>query len=211
MSTNGIVKLNVGGRKFQTTKQTLVKYPDSMLARMFESDITPQLDDEGYVFIDSCGDMFVYILNFLRNDSVDIPGDYSKANALKATINYFQLPEMMERLEAGRIDPPEGELIEVFHKALCSRRWVYTKSKNETCFTPISVDEKGHDKYIEEGRILEPLFKNDDPSWNRRKSTVFDNSLRALATLHALGVSNCRIPISTVRSEYRVNVLEMKR
>ena len=36
-----ILELNVGGRKFTTTKATLTKERDSMLARMFEGDFSP--------------------------------------------------------------------------------------------------------------------------------------------------------------------------
>ena len=38
MSLNDIISLNVGGAKFETSRQTLVSHPDSMLAKMFDPD-----------------------------------------------------------------------------------------------------------------------------------------------------------------------------
>jgi hypothetical protein len=35
---NAIVKLNVGGELFTTTKATLTRYPESVLAKMFDAD-----------------------------------------------------------------------------------------------------------------------------------------------------------------------------
>ena len=41
MSLNSVVSLNVGGAQFVTTRQTLLKDPDSMLAKMIESPLQP--------------------------------------------------------------------------------------------------------------------------------------------------------------------------
>lgn len=60
------IKLNVGGKIFVTTIQTLTKDPDSMLASMFSGrfDMTPDEDDA--FFIDRDPKYFRFILNFLR-------------------------------------------------------------------------------------------------------------------------------------------------
>ena len=43
-----VVELNVGGTTYATTRSTLCKHPDSMLARMFEGDLQPShLDSQG--------------------------------------------------------------------------------------------------------------------------------------------------------------------
>ena len=43
-----VVELNVGGTIYATTRSTLCKDPDSMLARMFEGDLQPShLDSQG--------------------------------------------------------------------------------------------------------------------------------------------------------------------
>ena len=42
LSLNSVVTLNVGGTKFVTTRQTLLKDPNSMLAKMFDSESSLQ-------------------------------------------------------------------------------------------------------------------------------------------------------------------------
>ena len=53
-----IVKLNVGGKKFATSKTTLTMYENSMLSSMFSGQYELAKDDEGNVFIDRDGALF---------------------------------------------------------------------------------------------------------------------------------------------------------
>ena len=64
------IKLNVGGVLYQTTKDTLTKDPDSMLASMFSGRHPLKPDENGYHFIDRDGKLFEYILKFLRDDKI---------------------------------------------------------------------------------------------------------------------------------------------
>ena len=43
-----LVRLNVGGAKYITTKTTLRKYPNSVLGAMFGENITLSTDGDGY-------------------------------------------------------------------------------------------------------------------------------------------------------------------
>jgi hypothetical protein len=68
---NDVIRLNVGGTLFTTTRFTLTKYPDSMLAKMFDPDLgmdAAKKDDTGAFFIDRSPDMFKIILEYLRTD-----------------------------------------------------------------------------------------------------------------------------------------------
>ena len=47
-----IVKLNVGGKRFTTSLQTLTRDPNSMLAAMFSGRHEVQTAEDGSVFID---------------------------------------------------------------------------------------------------------------------------------------------------------------
>ena len=70
----GRVKLNVGGVKYETTLTTLTADGDnSMLGSMFSGRHELQTNDEGEVFIDRDGKHFGYILNMLRDASVEVP------------------------------------------------------------------------------------------------------------------------------------------
>jgi len=62
-----IIKLNVGGRIFETTKDTLVYYDyfNSMLSGKYPI----EYGEDGSIFIDRDGDLFYYVLCYLREDS----------------------------------------------------------------------------------------------------------------------------------------------
>jgi hypothetical protein len=75
MDHDGWVKLNVGGQQFWTTLTTLNAEPDSMLARMFDSNVEGRLapgrqDDSGAYLIDRTPKYFEPILNYLRTGKV---------------------------------------------------------------------------------------------------------------------------------------------
>ncbi len=62
-----LIDLNVGGVKYTTSKTTLSKYEDSMLYRMICTQLENKKDAEQRIFIDRDGQLFRYILNFLRD------------------------------------------------------------------------------------------------------------------------------------------------
>ena len=76
-----IVTLNVGGKKFQTTRHTLAAKEDSFLAKVGLEKLQKwnvQLEKhniDGEVFIDRDPVVFHLILNFLRDGRVVFPDD----------------------------------------------------------------------------------------------------------------------------------------
>jgi hypothetical protein len=65
---NDIIKLNVGGTLFTTTRATLIHNPDSMLAKMFDPALgmrAAATDANGAYFIDRTPEKFAVILTFL--------------------------------------------------------------------------------------------------------------------------------------------------
>ena len=87
-----IIELNVGGRKFTTTRDTLCKDTDSMLAAMFSGDFMPaHQDSKGRVFLDRNGDMFAVILSYLRGEPLQIPDGVVQQRALVAEAHFFQV------------------------------------------------------------------------------------------------------------------------
>ena len=67
MSAESIVSLNVGGTIFQTSPSTMLKYPDSKLARMYnEGQKIKNLN----FFLDEDPEYFRIVLNFLRKGKV---------------------------------------------------------------------------------------------------------------------------------------------
>lgn len=61
------VKLNVGGRLFSTSIDTLTKQ-DNMLRAMFSGRMDVTADADGFVLIDRCGKHFEFVLNYLRDE-----------------------------------------------------------------------------------------------------------------------------------------------
>ena len=60
-----IIKLNVGGSIFVTLRLTLTKNPESMLARMFESNLAPSEMIDGCYFLDRDPERLDHFLLFI--------------------------------------------------------------------------------------------------------------------------------------------------
>jgi len=96
-----VVKLNVGGARFETSRGVLTKVEESMLALMFgRCDAMLQPDpSDGSIFIDRDGERFGIFLDFLRGDPTDgqrmqsAIRAFPKAaqEALVQELNYFGL------------------------------------------------------------------------------------------------------------------------
>jgi len=95
------IKLDVGGKIFSTSLTTLTSQPNSMLAAMFSGRHVLQKDDDGSIFIDRSGDLFGFILEWLRNPH--LPPSF-KSNDEKLRViqeaHYFQLDNLLELLGA---------------------------------------------------------------------------------------------------------------
>ncbi|KAG5269614.1 hypothetical protein AALO_G00204020 [Alosa alosa] len=61
-----IIHLNVGGKRFSTSKQTLTWVPDSFFSSLLSGRISTLKDETGAIFIDRDPSLFAPILNFLR-------------------------------------------------------------------------------------------------------------------------------------------------
>lgn len=68
-----IMRLSVGGDHFETSLETLLKDPNSMLAAMFSGRHYVQKCEDGRYFIDRDGTHFRYILNYLRDGNTYLP------------------------------------------------------------------------------------------------------------------------------------------
>jgi len=100
-SINDIIKLNVGGETFLTTRATLTFCPDSLLAKMFNpnSDYLPAVTEDGDVyFLDVNPRYFAIILEWLRHWNLMVsPGiDMDHLNLIA---NYFGLEELSQVIQ----------------------------------------------------------------------------------------------------------------
>ena len=105
MTTSRIVRLNVGGSIFSTTKATLTSNPDSFLARLVDSDLPSTVDESGALFIDRCPVRFRHVLNFLRDGSLPhwAQRDAWRLDEVAIEADFFQI-EGLTQLIAERFE-----------------------------------------------------------------------------------------------------------
>eukprot|EP01117_Protostelium_nocturnum_P017608 TRINITY_DN7198_c0_g1_i1.p1 TRINITY_DN7198_c0_g1~~TRINITY_DN7198_c0_g1_i1.p1 ORF type:complete len:191 (+),score=45.46 TRINITY_DN7198_c0_g1_i1:497-1069(+) len=87
---SGIVDLNVGGSFYTTSISTLACDKDSMLASMFGGNFDVQKRHDGRVFIDRDGEVFKFILQYLRDGELDVDylDELTKRRLLKEASYY---------------------------------------------------------------------------------------------------------------------------
>ena len=101
---NSIVKLNVGGELFTTSRITLLSVDSSMLATMFSGRHTLTQTEDGSYFIDRDGQHFRHILNYLRNGIVVVDMETNVARELAVEAEYYGLRELAGVLRCPKID-----------------------------------------------------------------------------------------------------------
>ncbi|KAJ3177829.1 hypothetical protein HDU85_005741 [Gaertneriomyces sp. JEL0708] len=72
MSTETVIKLQVGERRFVTTKATLIRkstYFDVLLGEDFKK---PDSSMDGHIFVDRSGDLFEHVLQYMRADKLPL-------------------------------------------------------------------------------------------------------------------------------------------
>ena len=111
-----IIRLNVGGIPYTTTKATLSRYPSSMIGAMFNGSMPTAVDDDGRYFIDRDGTMFEYVLNFLRSSQLALPEGFKLLDQLAVEADFYQIEPLIQAIsELRKSKNPKvyGRLLEV--------------------------------------------------------------------------------------------------
>ena len=113
-----LVRLNVGGAIYLTTKSTLCRYPDSMLGAMFNGSFPTAHDSQGNYFIDRDGTIFGFILNFLRSSQLALPADFYQWDQLSVEADFYQIQPLILAIKECRDAPkraplPFGHFLEI--------------------------------------------------------------------------------------------------
>ena len=93
-----LVKLNVGGREFWTSRDTLTGRGPNMLASMIQYPKPGALIDDAY-FIDRDPDTFRWILNYLRGSKALPRKDSVEMCLIKEEAEYFAMDELLSRIQ----------------------------------------------------------------------------------------------------------------
>ncbi|XP_078543511.1 BTB/POZ domain-containing protein KCTD1 isoform X1 [Lissotriton helveticus] len=107
--SNAPVHIDVGGHMYTSSLATLTKYPDSRISRLFDGTEPIVLDSlKQHYFIDRDGQMFRYILNFMRTSKLLLSDDFKEYSLLYEEAKYFQLQPMLMELERWKQDREAG-------------------------------------------------------------------------------------------------------
>ncbi|KAH3845079.1 BTB/POZ domain-containing protein KCTD3-like isoform X2 [Dreissena polymorpha] len=91
-----IIHLNVGGKRFSTSKQTLTWIPESFFTSLLSGRISSLKDDKGAIFIDRDPALFSVILNFLRTKEVDLKN--VNIESLKHEAEFYGMKPLVQKL-----------------------------------------------------------------------------------------------------------------
>lgn len=125
-----VIYLDVGGKKFTTSLDTLCKDQTSMFAVMFSGRHLLTQNRDGSYFIDRDGSHFHHILNYLRgsvSSPADLPENQLVLNALRREADYFQLRGLSEIIE------------ECFENSI--ERQDFSQDEITNMFSPITPDD----------------------------------------------------------------------
>ncbi|XP_037539050.1 BTB/POZ domain-containing protein kctd15 [Nematolebias whitei] len=98
--SNAPVHIDVGGHMYTSSLATLTRFPESRISRLFNGSEPIVLDSlKQHYFIDRDGDVFSYILNFLRTCRLLLPEDFQDFPQLYEEARFYQLTPMVRELE----------------------------------------------------------------------------------------------------------------
>ena len=99
---NEVIVLDVGGKKFTSSLQTMLAEPDSLLGRMFSGRHPQEIQKDGSIFIDRDGAHFGIILNYLRGaitSKKQLPDDLNTLSLLSCEVQYYELKGLLKIIE----------------------------------------------------------------------------------------------------------------
>lgn len=99
-SSNTLIKLNVGGHAYEEKARTLRKLKDLIDNEINEShpNFDPQTD---CVFLSGDGDMFKFVMHYLRRGTVKLPADFKDHELLCEEAESYGLHDLAELVKRG--------------------------------------------------------------------------------------------------------------
>ena len=138
-----MVRLNVGGNWYTTTRNTLLAHPHSLFHTMLNNDThsnhngflgnednskQDSTTNSGYYFIDRDGQLFRHILNYLRSGELRCPTNFQEYDQLLQEARFYHLDKLESEINLrSRPGYHVIEVIEIAHPeklGLCCARVV---------------------------------------------------------------------------------------
>jgi len=94
-SVRGKVLLDVGGREFSTTVDTLTSEKDTFFTALFSSLWELEKDEKGRIFIDRNGELFAEILEYMRNPDQFLLADERLRQRLTNEARFYKLNNLI--------------------------------------------------------------------------------------------------------------------
>lgn len=136
-----IIKLNVGGFRYETTLNTLEREPESMLASMFSGRHKLVSGEDGYHFIDRNGEVFKYILKYLRDGKINLENlSYQEINDVLDEADYFNIQSMIGSIQDNYLYAKKK--LDNFDMWYCSENDTYWKLNTTDLYTLKSIPPK---------------------------------------------------------------------
>lgn len=110
---NERIKLNIGGQKYETSRTTILQYPESVLSILISDRHNIKYDDNKYIFIDRDGHIFKIILNSMRYGKIILPNNFEDYELLANEINYYKLPFEVEKIQMNIPDLTRKEIVRI--------------------------------------------------------------------------------------------------
>ncbi|XP_041482273.1 BTB/POZ domain-containing protein KCTD4-like [Lytechinus variegatus] len=147
-SPSEVIRLSVGGKLFQTTRETLRREPQSFFTAMLNGETLTQREATGTYLIDRDGEKFRDVLEYLRLGWILLDDVKHSLEVLRIEANFFNLKILKEhikslhRLQSNplRTVQPSMDLYYFLESRFCV---VYTNTKDlvgKTCFLPLTPD-----------------------------------------------------------------------
>jgi BTB/POZ domain-containing protein KCTD8/12/16 len=98
---NQVIELNVGGSCYATSLKTLISEEKSYFHELFTDNGQISLkDSNNRIFIDRDGQLFRYILDYLRTKSLNLPENFNEKQRLKVEAEFYRLPSIITHLDS---------------------------------------------------------------------------------------------------------------
>ncbi|KAI1700934.1 BTB/POZ domain-containing protein [Ditylenchus destructor] len=152
------VRLNVGGKVFQTTKGTLSRHSESFLARLVTGDLPSEKDESGAYLLDSDPEYFRIVLNYFRRGVLNLDDKKLTLKGLLSEADFFNIQPLVDDIHMAMKNPdsrmeivllPRYDTGGIPNNTSCSIIMSETYSNYEIL---IALRQKIHLSYFDDGR-----------------------------------------------------------